>query len=260
MFPRTRGPSRNPVCAATKRSAASATRSVRTSAVPTAMPPIFQCPKSASKSTQFIVFPSCARAPTRRYPNRMPPAVKASDTAMRNIVVLAGLHARLAQHRHAVRDGLDTGVGAAAHRVRAEKNERERPEAHRRLRRLEVARRSREDGRELGDMNRERVEDRESVRPDEDEEDRGEERDRFLDAPEIEDDEEDEDDDLGRQLVARHPGPEEVPDLVAGRRDGHRDRENVVHEEGAARDDAGLPARGASSRRGTRRLRPESSG
>ncbi len=50
----------------------------------------------------------------------------------------------------------------------------------------------------------------------------------------------DEDDDLGRQLVAHHSGAEEVPDLVAGRRDGHRDREDIVDEKSATRNHADL--------------------
>ncbi len=77
------------------------------------------------------------------------------------------------------------------------------------------------------------------MRPDEDEEDRREDRHGFLHAAEVQDDQEDEDDDLDRQLVAGHRRREEVPDLVAAGRDGHRDREDVVDEERAARDDAG---------------------
>ena len=86
MFPRIRGPSRKPVCAATKRSAASATRSVRTNAHPRGTPPGRHDPKRESKRTQFIVFPACSFAPTRRYPKRIPPAVNASETAIRAIV------------------------------------------------------------------------------------------------------------------------------------------------------------------------------
>src|SRR5664280_1492133 len=62
-----------------------------------------------------------------------------------------------------------------------------------------------------------------------------------IDAAEVQDDQEDQRRDFCDQLVRGHPGREEVPDLVAGGRDGHGDRENVVDEKGAARDNPGLP-------------------
>ena len=95
---------------------------------------------------------------------------------------------------------------------------------------------------QAAEMDREGVEDRERVRADEDEEDRREDRHGLLDAPEVQDDQDEQDRDLGADLVAGHRRGEKIPDLVAGRRDGHADREDVVDEERAARDDADLPA------------------
>src|SRR5258708_40217388 len=88
MFARTRGPSKKPVWAATKSKAASETRQRMTKEVPNDQLPILQVPKRLSKRTAFMVFPSAGRELVNIYPNRMPPAVNASETAIRNIVFL----------------------------------------------------------------------------------------------------------------------------------------------------------------------------
>src|ERR1043166_8894582 len=78
MLANTRGPSRNPVCAATNNNAASETRQRITNDVPNDHDPIVQAPKRFPNSTAFIVLPVTGMEFVSIYPNRMPPAVKAS--------------------------------------------------------------------------------------------------------------------------------------------------------------------------------------
>ncbi len=153
---------------------------------------------------------------------------------------LRGLHTGLPEHRDAVGDRLDPRVGAPAHRVRPEEDERERPEAHRRPCLREVACGPGKDRGERPGVRREDVGDRRQVRHAEDEEDRHEERDGFLHAPEVQSNEEEQDQKLGSRLVAAEVGRKKIPDLVASGRHGDRDRQDVIDEERAPRDDAGL--------------------
>ena len=62
----------------------------------------------------------------------MAEAVTASEMAIMHHRALGGLHAGLAHHRDAVRDGLDAGVGAAAERVGAGEQVQRAPDPERR--------------------------------------------------------------------------------------------------------------------------------
>ena len=66
MFARMRGPSRKPVCAATKRMAPAAMRVMITRSLPRANPPITQVPKTFSARMAFITLAWCGRAPVSR--------------------------------------------------------------------------------------------------------------------------------------------------------------------------------------------------
>ena len=82
MFARIRGPSRKPVCAATKRRQPAETSVTTTRTCPAWRPPMVHAPKTRSASTAFMTFVGCGREPVSRYARMMPPAVKASETAM----------------------------------------------------------------------------------------------------------------------------------------------------------------------------------
>ena len=66
MLAMTRGPSRKPACAATKRRAAEMTSVPATNQRPTGIPPALQCPAKLSSSTAFMVFPSTGATRKRR--------------------------------------------------------------------------------------------------------------------------------------------------------------------------------------------------
>ena len=120
---------------------------------------------------------------------------------------LAGLDVRLAHDLQAVRDCLDAGVGTAAHRVRAQEDERHAAEAER----GEAA--AQPGGDLVRDLGRaaavrgDAAEDEHEVRDAEDDEDGDERGHRLLDAAQVHDDEHDEHRDLDGQLVAGVAAP-----------------------------------------------------
>ena len=82
MLARIRGPSRKPVCAATKRRHPADTRVTTTSTDPAWKPPMDHAPNTRSARTAFMTLVGCGREPVSRYARMMPLAVKASETAM----------------------------------------------------------------------------------------------------------------------------------------------------------------------------------
>ena len=169
----------------------------------------------------------------------MPPAVNASESAMYSMVFFALATRGSRKNLHSVRDGLDAGVRAAAQRVGAQEDEEGREQPQRgRVRRASVAApwRTR---RKRGCVGEEAVGDHEGMGDDEDEEDREKERDGLFDAAEVQDDQDDEDEDLRPSSFQLYPcGGQKAEDGVAPGRDRDRDRQDVVHDQGASGNDA----------------------
>jgi hypothetical protein len=148
--------------------------------------------------------------------------------------------ARLAQDLHAVRYGLDSGIGPAAERVGAHHDEGEGNPADLRRRPSGVADGRAEERGELEGVRGESRENEEGMHPDEEEEDRDEDGDALLDASQIEDDEGERHDYLGREFEGLPARRQQAEDLVAARRDRYGDRQYVVDDERAAGENAEL--------------------
>ena len=158
--------------------------------------------------------------------------------------LLAVVDPRLAHDLHAVRYGFDSGVRAAAERVGAEEDDRQREKADA----LEVRAQAASDAsRNLGRdprLAREAVDEDDDVGDDEDHEDGHEDGDGLFGAADIEDDHED-DQDGGHPDLERLPRGREIAEHGVGAGDDRdRDGQDIVDYERASRDQAGRPAEG----------------
>ena len=98
---------------------------------PRAKPPIVHDPKTLSARTAFMIFVGCGRAPVSRYAED--DARRGEGERDRHVEhrLLRVVDLRLPQDRHAVGNGLDAGVRAAAQRVGAQDDEEHRQEPDR---------------------------------------------------------------------------------------------------------------------------------
>ncbi len=151
---------------------------------------------------------------------------------------LACLHPRLAHDLEAVRHRLDAGVGAAAQGIGAHQQQRHAAQAQGGEAGVKALRRLVRRNRHLGQMAEHRPADEQGVGGQEHQEDGEQGLDRLLDAAQVEGDQQADDQVLRRQLQVVQLPRQEAEDGVAAGGDRHRDGEDVVHHQGAARDHA----------------------
>ncbi len=144
----------------------------------------------------------------------------------------------LPQDLDAVGDGFDAGVGAGAEGVGAEDDEEGGEAADLTGRALGLPDRAEVDPRQVEQVLPHGDDDHEEVGGHEDEEDRNENLDALLDAAQVEHDEDTEDQHLEDESVSAPGDRQEAEDLVDPGSDRRRDRQDVVEDEGAARDHA----------------------
>ncbi len=132
----------------------------------------------------------------------MPPAVIGQRCRHEDHRPLRRADLGLAHDLHAVRDGLDAGVRAAAERVGAHEEHERAESAERRDRVAEVDARLVGDRPDLADVPEDRDDEQDDVRHDERHEHRRNRLHRLLDAPDVEDRQESDGHDLDRELGA----------------------------------------------------------
>ena len=136
---------------------------------------------------------------------------------------------RLAHHLDAVGDRFDARIGAGPLGIGLAEDLEESQEAERGVRRAEILLRRGRDGRDLARVAEEGDAEEDRMARHEEEEDRHQHVDRFLDAAEIQDDQDD--DRQGFQPDLR-PVPSEIneaEDLVRAGGDRYGDRQDVIH-------------------------------
>ena len=163
-----------------------------------------------------------------------------------------GLDARLAHHRHAIGNRLDAGIGAAAHRIGIQKQPQHAENADRRIMGVlaHLGRNLGGDAADVAQVQSNRAADDEDMRQQEDQEDRQQKCDRFLDAAHVQHDEQKDRralDNHHRLVVRETKGAEiaacQTKQRVAGRRDRGGDGQHIIDQQRAARYDADSAAK-----------------
>ena len=237
MFPRTRGPSMKPVCAATKEDRALGDQ---------------DDPEEPHAQREAADLPG----PDERFDERGVQGLAGDVLNVGQQIaeeqaaggegqrgghqghgLLPRLHLGRAQDLQPVRDGLDARVRAGPEAVTPQQDEGHGPEAELLDPLARLADRVDEQRRRRRDVGEDPIEDEAHMGDEEEEKDRRQGGHRFLHAPEVEQDEAERDEQDKGQLVLEVARRQEAQHGLDAARDGDADRQHVVDDQGAARDE-----------------------